>query len=96
MNAAATGPKYLSESDIVAARVSEPAVLRGQSRSGYGGKIPTGWLVRLASTKREHRVYMMQWSNAGTAYVLVRGERLLLGSISEYELARIAQRSVKP
>lgn len=39
--------------------------------SGYGGKIPTEWMVRLPGNTRWRRVYVAIWSNAGTAYVPV-------------------------
>ena len=47
-------------------------------RSGYGPKIPSSWELQL-DDKRWRRVYVMYWSNCGTAYVLVGGERHLLG-----------------
>jgi len=46
---------------------------------GYGNKIPTSWQIQLKD-KRWRRVYVIQWSNAGTPYIIVRGDRLLLGA----------------
>jgi len=37
------------------------------SASGYGSKIPAPYMVRINGKWR--RVYVCQWSNAGTAYV---------------------------
>ena len=51
----------------------------GTTRTGYGPKLATSWLVLLDS-KRWHRVYVMCWSNSGTAYVLERGEKLIVDS----------------
>ncbi len=70
---------YLVESRVTGWRESEPP-RSGQTRSGYGSRIPTGRMVQLDG-KRWHRVYVMQWSNLGTAYIRERGERVLLGSI---------------
>lgn len=74
--------RYLDESDIVAKRQTEAPPNR--SRTGYGGKIPTSWELKL-SDNRWHRVYVMQYSNAGTAYVVFNGERTLLGSYNPIE-----------
>lgn len=38
-----------------------------RSRTGYGGKIPTRYLVQWRN--RWRRVYVACWSNAGTAYI---------------------------
>lgn len=39
------------------------------TRSGYGSRIPTPYLVRLPGNKRWRRVYCCIWSNLGTCYV---------------------------
>jgi hypothetical protein len=58
------------------------ATPRNYSVSGYGNKIPTSWLLQLQEGNRArwHRVYVICYSNAGSAYVRSRGERLMLGS----------------
>jgi hypothetical protein len=45
--------------------------LRGltYTRTGYGRKIPTSYMVKLPGGKRWRRVYCCQFSNAGTCYV---------------------------
>lgn len=73
---------YLDSSRVTAAKRTD--LPRNPYRGGYGPKIPAGWLLQIDG-KRWHRVYVMQWSNAGTAYVIVRGERLLLGSYEPRE-----------
>lgn len=47
----------------------------GRTRSGYGKRLPTDWVVRIG--KRLHRVRCMCWSNAGTLWVRVRGEQMI-------------------
>lgn len=42
--------------------------------SGYGAAIPTVWMVTVGS--RKYRVYVCQYSNAGTAYIR-RGGRTI-------------------
>ena len=48
------------------------------SRSGYGRKIPTTWQIKVGRVWR--RVYVVCYSNAGSAYVLIKGEAHFLGS----------------
>jgi len=76
--------EYLDPSLVIDRKQSEPPLNR--SRTGYGGKIGSSWELKLIDNKW-HRVYIMQWSNAGTAYIMFRGRRLLLGSYSP-ELGR--------
>lgn len=45
---------------------------------GYGRKIPTSRMIRLEGEKIWRRVYVMCWSNCGTAYVIVKGRVLVL------------------
>lgn len=52
--------------------------------SGYGSKVPTAHWVRYGS--RWHRVYVMAYSNSGTAYILVKGALLVLDVDTEYRL----------
>ena len=46
--------------------------------SGYGSKIPTPTMVLLPGCNRWRRVYCMIYSNAGTCYVLRKGERVIV------------------
>lgn len=52
--------------------------------SGYGPKIPTPYRIRYP--QRWYRVYVMCWSNAGTAYIVSRGRRLVLDTETEHKL----------
>ena len=65
-----TTHKYLHEVDPQAK--TEPWPFEGhpwsgRDSTGYGRKIPTHHGVRLNG--RRYRVYVMQYSNAGTAYI---------------------------
>lgn len=48
----------------------------GVDRNGYGRKIATSMVARF--NKRTHRVYVCQYSNSGTAYVVEKGRWLVL------------------
>lgn len=67
---------YLDPARVTAKRQTEPPPNR--SRTGYGSKIPSSWLLQLDG-KHWNRVYVICYSNAGSAYVLSRGVRLFLG-----------------
>ena len=49
----------------------------------YGSKIPTDHMVRIGSVGRWRRVYVIQYGNVGSAYVMVKGARFFL---RDYEL----------
>jgi hypothetical protein len=70
-------PTYLDEA-LVLGRKLTATPSSGQTRQGYGGRLPTGWMLNIGG--RWHRVRVMCWSNSGTAYVERGGKRLLLGS----------------
>lgn len=66
-------------------------VPRNPYRTGYGRKIPTRYWVRYENGRFDaralwHRVYMMQYGNAGSAYILVRGKKMFLDSETESRL----------
>lgn len=67
---------YLDPARVTAKRQGTPPLSR--SRTGYGNKLPTSWELRL-DDKRWRRVYVVCWSNSGSAYVLVKGEPHYLG-----------------
>lgn len=73
--------RYLREEQPGAAFYAAPCAVRGwrpgQRADGYGRKISTDYVVRYGG--RTRRVYVCQFSNAGTAYVIDRGEWLLVG-----------------
>lgn len=47
-----------------------------QTASGYGGKLTTRYKTEYNG--RLYRVYVMCYSNVGTAYIIVNGERKIL------------------
>lgn len=60
----------------------------GASASGYGSKIPTRYRVRYAGRMR--RVYMMQYGNSGSSYVVVEGMAVFLDTDTEHQLSQEA------
>lgn len=58
------GGPYLTESVPVK---QTDAPRSGQTRSGYGGRIPTSFMIQWRGVW--HRVYCMIYSNSGTLYV---------------------------
>ena len=57
-------------------RVKETECPRSNSRTGYGSKIPTQYMVFIGNKWR--RVYCRIYSNIGTLYVLVKDERVII------------------
>jgi hypothetical protein len=57
---------------------------RSPSATGYGRKIPTCHRVHYDGYWR--RVYVMQYGNSGSAYVLVRGQEFFLDLDTEHRL----------
>lgn len=57
----------------------------GQTVSGYGPKIPTSAMVRYDG--RWHRVYVMVYSNSGTAYIVKGGKNLILDTTTEHAIS---------
>jgi len=51
--------------------------------SGYGGKIPTDMTVMING--RKHRIYVMIYSNSGSAYVLINNREYFL---DEFDIVR--------
>ena len=81
-----TDVRYTDPALVTNVRATDTVPRKGQTVSGYGGQIPTSHLIEYG--KRWHRVYVMCWSNAATAYILVRGERLILDTDTEYRLKK--------
>lgn len=71
-------PKYL-ETPIVETKISETARPR-LTRDGYTVRAgsPTATLVRLQGETRWRRLMVWQFSNAGTLFVRVKGECLIV------------------
>lgn len=48
-----------------------------QTRSGYGSKITSSRCVKLPDG-RQRRIYVTIWSNAGTAWIILNNEKLIV------------------
>ena len=57
-------------------RVKKTEVPKYNNKTGYGDRIPTNYMVFIANKWR--RVYCRQYSNIGTLYVLIKGERVII------------------
>ena len=68
-------PEYLCEHSVMAVKVDPPRTYR--LGDGYGPKVPSSTLVTLADN-RTRRVYVANYGNAGSAYVIVDGKSLRL------------------
>lgn len=77
-------PLHLSDNLVSEVKITKAPFNR--SISGYGSKVPTQYMVRHATSKRWHRVYMIQYSNAGSAYIERHGNRYFLNPETEERL----------
>ena len=69
---------YLDESRITGKReTAEPRY--GNAEIGYGNKIPTRYEIQIDG-RRWHRIYVINWSNSGSAYIVLNGQDTFLGS----------------
>lgn len=71
---------YLTPAQIIAAK--RTIIPPFHSASGYGRKIPTSFKIQLLD-KIWRRVYVCQVSNAGTAYVLCKGQWRVINGEAE-------------
>ena len=67
---------YLEEFDIQDRRVDEQAPMYGRNADGYGSKIPTRHWLKVDN--RWRRVYCTIFSNVGTCWINVKGEKLIV------------------
>lgn len=68
--------EYLDPTLVIDKRETEPP--HNRSQTGYGNKIVTSWELKLKD-KKWRRVYVIQWSNSGSAYIIVGNKHLYLG-----------------
>ena len=61
----------------------------GTTVSGYGGQIPTQYMIKYLG--RWRRVYMMQYANSGSAYVMVQHNHMFLDSDTEHRLENLKE-----
>lgn len=64
---------HLLASSVTDAKVTDAP--RHNNVTGYGPKIPIGYMLKIGT--RWHRVYVVNYGNAGSAYVLI-------GRVSHY------------
>jgi len=76
--------EYLDATRITDVKITD--VPRTNSRSGYGARLPTRYMVQLDNRKRWHRVYVMQFSNAGSAYIIDHNEIKFINGDAEYTI----------
>ena len=77
---------YLDPATVEATRQTDrPSGYRGRS-DGYGSRIPSSWMLRIG--KRWHRVYVVCWSNSGSAYVRTKDGNRWLGTYDPAKGAR--------
>lgn len=70
---------------LVSSVVVDPVAPLHRSTTGYGGKIPTR--VRIRYANRFRRVYMMQYGNSGTPYVVYNFVDCILDPETEQRIA---------
>lgn len=76
--------KWLDNDTVTAVKITDAPFNR--SVTGYGPKIPTRYMLRIGP--RWHRVYMMQYANSGTPYVVKGGHDLILENETRYRIDR--------
>lgn len=75
---------YTNPHEVSAVRVTAQPTY-GRTASGYGPKIPTQHEVKYLG--RWRRVYVMQYANSGSAYIIVAGQDVFLDSDTEHRIA---------
>ena len=79
--------KYLNNRLVIGATITDRPK-KGQTISGYGRNLPTSYVLHLKyqNRKTKHRVFVMQYANAGSAYIKLRKEILFLDTETNYFL----------
>jgi hypothetical protein len=75
--------QYTDSQLVTDARVTD-VPRSGQTASGYGGKVPTRYMLKYAGYW--HRVYAMAYGNSASVYIIVKGEDFFLDTDTEYNL----------
>lgn len=79
--------------DEIITAVETTAKPRDRSVTGYGGKLPTRYMLRVGT--RWHRVYAICYSNASTLYVLRSGTPHYLELATESRLEEARERDAQ-
>jgi hypothetical protein len=81
--------KHLQAGDVIDAKMTDTP-LSGQAIQGYGPKIPTGYMLRTRGpAPKWRRVYVVNYGNAGSAYVVWNGANHYLSPGAELILETI-------
>lgn len=64
-----------------------PQPTYGQTVSGYGGKIPTRYMVKYCN--RWKRVYAMSYGNSASLYIITSGQDVFLDGTTESKLEEL-------
>jgi hypothetical protein len=76
--------EYLEPGRVVSAIADETAP-RVRNATGYGRKIPTRYRLK-CDDGRTRRVYVMNYGNAGSAYIIMNGRELFLRPETDSQL----------
>lgn len=75
---------YVHQGAVTGVRVDTEAPRYGATVSGYGGKIPTRYVLRIGG--RWRRVYASVYGNSGSTWVTIDGATAHTGAVTEYFL----------
>ena len=67
---------YIEPSNVKESMTDWQRLGLSYTASGYGAKIPSSRMVRVG--KRWHRVYVTCYSNAGTAWIVLNKQRVII------------------
>ena len=70
---------------IRSAKINLKGAGRGANASGYGSKITTRYMIRFNREEIWRRVYCIQWSNAGSFYIISCGKRMFINDMAIME-----------
>ena len=74
--------RYLDHGAVIDMKTTVQPVTR--MATGYGAKLPTRYMLKAGGQWR--RVYVMQYGNSGSPYVIVQGEVAHLSIDTEHDL----------
>lgn len=88
-----TSVKYTDPERVVSIRMGANPYNRSYG-STYGRKIPTRFIIFYKHSNgdtRRHRLYVMQYGNASSAYLLIEKEELFLDTDTERAIYEVAE-----
>ena len=75
--------EYTDPSLVMDIKTTETPV-KGRFTTGYGSKIPTSYMVKYLNKWR--RVYVVNYANSGSAYIVVNGSDVYLDSDTDHNV----------